>query len=395
MANDNKQNVIIRKLPNWTVFRKLASRIKIKITYKYALPNTDVRQGEYSEQEKNAVVWKCRHKWEDEYKRVNAMIDETFRTIPYYSQNDVDLSWIREDMVFAYFAYGFFPGEYFAFGLENKRPKERREFISGRLRMRFRCQMNNLLQAHYFNDKTETYELYKEDYHREAVAVEKPADYRKFHDFVSRHPVFVKKQVYLAQGDSVALVDINKITGTEQEFFESLIKVGKHILEEKIVQSEEMAVFNESSVNTVRAITFNTKSGLKVPYCMVRTGRKGTFVDNSGAGGIQAEIDFATGKVISDGYDELGGKFKAHPSTGTVFKGYQMPDWNGLQELIFRSAKKMPQIQFIGWDLAYTEEGWIIVEGNENCYTVALQQIRDKGMRSIFEELMKEMELYA
>ena len=72
-----------------------------------------------------------------------------------------------------------------------------------------------------------------------------------------------------------------------------------------------------------------------------------------------------------------------------------MPDWNGLQELIFRSAKKMPQIQFIGWDLAYTEEGWIIVEGNENCYTVALQQIRDKGMRSIFEELMKEMELYA
>ena len=298
-------------------------------------------------------------------------------------------------MLFKYFAYGFQPNEYFAFRLDQKDTEKIREFISGRLRMKYRCQMNNILQAHIFNDKSQTYEYFKEYYRRQVIAIEKPEDLNKFLEYVDEHPVFVKKQVYLAQGNSVELVDIRKIDESRSEYFHKLIKIGKHVLEEKIVQTADMAQFNDSSVNTVRAITFNTKHGFKVPYCMIRTGRPGAFVDNSGAGGVQAEIDFNTGKVISDGFDELGGKYQVHPASGTRFKGFELPDWEQLKKLIFSSASRVPQIGFIGWDLAHTKDGWVIVEGNENCYIIALQQIRDAGMRSEFEELMEDMNLYA
>lgn len=386
---------VIKYFPDWPVFRRLASKTKIWMTYRTALPEADVRRGEGSSNERHKVVEDCSKKWPSEANRINRRIDRLFRSIPFYQENNVDMDQIREDMVFKFFAYGFLPNEYFAFRLDNKTPEQTREFISDRLRTKFRCQMNNILQAKIFNDKAETYELFKEQYHRDVVAVDTPRDYDKFLDFVKRHPEFVKKQVYLAQGHSVELVDINTISISERDYFNQLIQNGKHILEERIVQSYDLARFNESSVNTVRAITFNTKHGIKVPYCMIRTGRPGAFVDNSGGGGIQAEIDFESGIIVSDGFDELGGHYVAHPGSGVVFQEYWMPNWDQLKELVFTSATKVPGIKFIGWDLAHTKDGWVIVEGNESCYIIALQQIRDTGMRSIFEKLMDDMDLYA
>lgn len=395
MANNNKQNGLVRLFPDWPVFRRLASKMKIKQTYKTAISKEEILKGEASPEGKKAVLAACNERWPKTTDKINKQIDEVFNSIEFYKDGSVDLEKTRQDMLFKYFAYGFLPNEYFAFRLDNKSGQEVEDFISARLRMKFRCQMNDILQAHYFNDKAQTYELFKERYNREAIAIETQADYDKFKAFVSKHPVFVKKQVYLAQGQSVELVDLSKIGKSEKELFDELIAAGKHILEERIIQSPEMAAFNESSVNTVRAITFNTKHGFKVPYCMIRTGRPGAFVDNSGGGGIQAEIDFETGTVISDAYDEHGGKYTAHPASGTVFKGYTFPDWDQLKELIFTCAAKVPQVKFIGWDLAHTRDGWVIVEGNENCYIIAVQQIRDKGMRPVFEELMSDMDLNA
>lgn len=395
MSNDNKQNGIIKFFPDWPVFRRLASRIKIEMIYKTALSEADVLKGESSDAEKQKVVEKCKEKWPTAVNRINKEIDSVLQFIPFCKLKKDDLNIVREDMIFKYFAYGFQPNEYFSFRLDKKTSEQTKEFISGRLRMKFRCQMNNILQAYIFNDKAKTYELFKEYYHREVVTIEKSDDFEKFKKFVERYPAFVKKQVYLAQGQSVDLVNINEIEQSEKDYFDSLIYIGKHILEEKIVQTPDMAKFNKSSVNTVRAITFNTKHGFKVPYCMIRTGKDGAFVDNSGAGGVQAEVDFETGKVVSDGFDELGGKYVTHPTSGTVFKGVELPDWDQLKRLIFSSATKIPQIKFIGWDLAHTKDGWVIVEGNENCYVIALQQIRDAGMRRIFERLMADMDLNA
>ena len=393
MANDNKQLGIIKYFPDWPFFRRLASKVKIWIAYRTALSNRVVLIGERSKRKKTRIVETCAKKWPSVVSRINKEINDVFQTIPFYSQGEVNLDETRIDMLFKYFAYGFQPNEYFAFRLDNKTPEETEAFISGRLRMKYRCQMNDILQANIFNDKFETYKRFREHYHREVICIEKPEDYNRFHEFVSRHPIFVKKMVYLAQGQSVELVDITGIDLSEKDYFDGLIQAGKHILEEKIEQSSNLAQFNESSVNTVRAITFNTRHGFKVPYCMIRTGRPGAFVDNSGAGGVQAEIDFESGKVISNGFDELGGKYDVHPASGTVFKGFELPDWEQLKDLIFSSAAEVPQIKFIGWDLAHTKDGWVIVEGNENCYIIALQQIRDKGMKDTFENLMADMDL--
>jgi len=399
MPNDNKQNSLIRKLPDKAPFRKAASLAKIKLTNRFSLPESDVEAGENDWSEKLRIVEKCRNKWGKAAANIDSQITSAFSDLPMYAEmgnnpeNSEELANIRTDMTFCYFAYGFTPVEYFSFRLRNKSRKERSEFISSRLRLTFRCRMNNLLKAEIFNDKTKTYKRFQKFYKRDATSISLPEHFERFNRFVKKHPVFVKKQCFEAQGHSVELIDINNCGKSNQELFDSLIAEGKHILEEKIVQSAELAAFNESSVNTVRVITFVTKSGIVVPYCTLRTGRPGSFVDNGGAGGVQACIDFETGIISTDGFDEIGGEFADHPASGTTFRNYQLPDWDKLRSLVFEAAEVVPGIHFVGWDLAHTKDGWVMVEGNENCYIIAKQMIDDKGLRSTFENIMKNMDL--
>ena len=391
--NNNRQNPIVKLFPDIMPFRKLASRIKIKQTLKYALSDDAVKKGENGYL--NAVLDSCENRWPSEYKKINQQISETFHNIPVYQDYSIDrLNHIRSDMLFCNFGYGFTPNEYFVYRLENKSPELRKEFISSRLRMTYRCKMNNLLHAGLFGDKSKTYNYFKPYFHRDAIAIERKNDFSVFSAFIKKHPVFVKKEVFEAQGRSVELIDINNCGMTERELFEKLIRIGKHICEEKLVQTPELSAFNESSVNTVRAITFNTKHGVQVPYCTIRTGRPGSFVDNGGAGGIQAAVDFETGKIYTDAFDELGGVYQTHPASGMIFKGYQFTEWGQFKKIITELANIVPDIRFIGWDMAHTKDGWTVVEGNENCYVIAKQMIIDKGMRNIFEELMADMDLY-
>ena len=399
MPNDNKQNALIRKLPDKAPFRKAVSALKIKLTNRHSLKRSDVTAGEAEWSAKVRITEQCRKRWAKSAAYIDSQIDSAFDSLPLYAgmkkdpEKQKELAEIRTDMTFCYFAYGFTPQEFFSFRLRDKGISERSEFISSRLRLTYRCRMNDLLKAEIFNDKTKTYSRFKKYYKRSATLISSPEHYERFQRFVKKFPVFVKKQCFEAQGNSVALVDIRQCGMSERELFDSLIAQGKHILEEKIVQSPELAAFNESSVNTVRVVTFVTKKGIVVPYCTLRTGRPGSFVDNGGAGGVQACIDYETGIIATDGFDEIGGVYADHPSSGTTFKGYQLPDWDQLHKLISEIAVEVPQIHFIGWDLAHTKDGWVMVEGNENCYIIAKQMIDDKGLRSVFENIMKDMDL--
>lgn len=385
-------NELLFCLPDITIIRKMAAKARIAISNKTILPEKVIALAEESSDEKHKAVEYCYDTWPKEMKGVNENIDFTLKRIPEY-QKRKDVQAVHEDMVFCYFAYGFTPVEYFAFQLENKTRRERESFVSDRARIIYRCRMNNMIKADIFKDKIKTYKKYGKYYRREAIAISKKRDFAIFKDFIKKHPVFVKKEVFEAQGVSVELIDIAVCGKPEKELFESLIQKGKHILEEKIEQAPELSAFNASSVNTVRAVTFHTKHGIVVPYCTLRTGRPGSFIDNGGAGGIQACVDYGTGKIITDGFDEFGGHYRMHPSSGIVFNGYQMPEWDKLKALVTEVALQDDATKFIGWDLAYIRDGWIIVEGNDCCQVIAQQMIKGKGMKDEFEKIMADMDL--
>lgn len=387
---DRLRHFVRDRIPDVPIVRKYISDKMEKAVLATLIPDADVVYGEQSLQNKAEILSKYQHKLGSHLARTESDLEESVKTcVRYQGMNESELDAIRLDMRFCRIAYGYLPGEYVAFSLEKRDIEERRSYVSDQQRRIFRYKMNDILAANIFIDKSRTFKKYGEYYHRRVIAIKNPQDFGRFRDFVSKHEEFVLKNALDSLGKGVSLVKRADM-GDEREFFNSCIRKGIHVLEERIQQSPELSAFNETSVNTVRVITVKTKKGIVVPYCILRMGRKGAFVDNSGNGGVIACIDYATGKLKTDGYDEKGNIYLAHPDTGTPFKGAQLPEWDKLQALSEEVAVKTKKINMVGWDFAHTPDGWVIVEGNDSPHIIAQQMILG-GLKETMDKLLGDM----
>ena len=251
--------------------------------------------------------------------------------------------------------------------------------------------LNDSVEIETFNNKAKTYLIFKKFYKREAINVKKQEDFNAFKKFINERNEFVIKPVGAAMGRGIELVSTEEVNPIAGEFFEDLISGGEYLIEEKVVQSNLMAEFNESTVNTIRIITFNIGQDILVPYCFLKTGRKGSFVDNGGAGGILVGADIRTGVTNTEGIDENGEIYIKHPDSGKIFKGFQLPDYNSAIALCKEMSAMTPEIRYIGWDLAYTDDGWIVIEGNGMSQLIGPQATQGRGVKQEIYEIIKDV----
>lgn len=257
---------------------------------------------------------------------MKTMVEES----PIFNGGGYDPDALQTDILFCRLAYGFIPSEYIAFGLVDKKPDERREFCSDLDTNVFGYTVNNIVEVQKILNKASSANKYQKLLKRDYLIISNKTEFESFHSFVSNHQVFVKKKVFSSMGKGVELIDIKGIANSEADYFEKLISSGTWLLEERVIQRKEMGCFNESSVNTVRCMTFKTRDGIVVPCCFMRTGRNGAFVNNGGSGGLLMGIDVTNGVVDTDALDEYGVKYETHPYSGIAFKGFVIPEWGEL-----------------------------------------------------------------
>ena len=351
----------------------------------HIIPADEVEKGENNPETKAEIVRKYKSKAED----VLITLDYVMENFPEYQgrREDKDL---ENDILFCRLAYGFQPDEYAFFALEKQSKKEREEWISDIDRYIYIGLMNDPVDVEIFNNKARTYEMFYPYYGRKVIGIKEESDFEKFSEFIESHPEFVKKKADESLGRTVELVRTKDIS--PREYFNSLISIGEHVIEERIRQGESTRAFNSSSVNTVRCITVNTRNGIEIPYTFSKTGRKGKFYDNAHAGGIVSNIDVTDGIIETDGFDEFGGKYIKHPDSGIEFKGFKMPRWDEMKELCTKLAEMIPSVKCIGWDMALTENGWVVVEGNWATQLVVPQIVVQKGLKREMTELIKQVD---
>ena len=381
------KNFLRSYCPNIPALRKWLSSVKLKEINRYTMPREDVLLGEASEKGQNEIVAKYAAKW-PEY---TIELEEKYREYasrcePVRLRKDQDE--LRNKVLFACFAYGFLPDEFFAYELEGKTPAERKNYISNTELSNYIYKLNDIIDVGIFFDKYKTYERYKEYFKRDAVGIEKQSDYAKFCEFVKKHPIFVQKRVELSKGRGVTLVDSENCGQSVRQLFDDMLAEGRHIVEERVIQSLYMARLSKKSVNTVRCMTFFTNCGVQIGPCIFKMGRGDSFVDNGGAGGILVGIDRETGQLVTDGFDEFCNSYQEHPDTHITIKGFQLPQWDMLTDLTKKLAKDIPTVRYIGWDLAHTENGWVIIEGNGSGQFILPQLVWRRGFKEDIDQLI-------
>jgi glutathione synthase/RimK-type ligase-like ATP-grasp enzyme len=150
----------------------------------------------------------------------------------------------------------------------------------------------------------------------------------------------------------------------------------RSVVQELLRQDARMAAFSPFSVNTLRLITMLTKRGeVILVNGSMRSGVGESFVDNWSAGGVSVGVDCERGVLKRYAYDKNWRRFAAHPTSGTVFEDYPIPEWERVRAVAVSIQKAFAFYRLIGLDLALGPGGEpLLIEINGSPDLSALEQ---------------------
>ncbi len=222
--------------------------------------------------------------------------------------------------------------------------------------------LNDLSYAHFFEDKAEFNLKFSKFLKREWLLLD-GENFEAFENFLQGKEKIIAKPLDQCCGKGI---DIYKTADYQpRELYDLLMKNSARLVEEVVVQNDIMNSLCKSSVNTVRLITILNGDEVAFAAGCFRMGKDGHVVDNFNSGGISSIFDMETGLVVTDGYDKDRNNYPKHPDTGTAINGFQIPMWSEIKEMVTEAAKVVPQIRYVGWDVAISKEhGPLLIEGN-------------------------------
>lgn len=154
------------------------------------------------------------------------------------------------------------------------------------------------------------------------------------------------------------------------------------VLQPVIRQHPELAQFHPTSVNSIRIATLDAENGPTIEVAALKMGCANAIVDNAGVGGVFAAVDVGTGRLRPFGVQRPRsgtGRLIAHPDTGARFEGAAIPFWPETCAAVLRGAEAFRPLGTLGWDVAITPEGPLIIEANA-FWNATLVQIADGGL---------------
>lgn len=139
---------------------------------------------------------------------------------------------------------------------------------------------------------------------------------------------------------------------------------GSYIIQEGVVQGAEMNKLYPKAVNTYRLVTECINGESKLLFALLRMGRGGGQIDNASSGGMYIKVDPETGKMHDFAFSRNRNKFYKHPDTDFIFKDAKFENWDEVKAFILVAAQKFRDIKYLGWDIACSENGPLIIEIN-------------------------------
>lgn len=139
------------------------------------------------------------------------------------------------------------------------------------------------------------------------------------------------------------------------------------IVEARVRQHSWFDRYTDSCTQTVRVVTYLAADGEVLALAAVmKISVAGNWVDSLGEVGMTAPLsdDGFMGTAVRDPFTGRLEYLDVHPETGAPIKGEQIPFYRDAVELALRAQSLIPHLRTIGWDIAITENGPVIIEGN-------------------------------
>jgi len=158
---------------------------------------------------------------------------------------------------------------------------------------------------------------------------------------------------------------------------------GATVIQPRVPTHPALADLGLGALPTVRVVTILDEAG--APEVVSATFRfasdPAALVDNMKAGGLISPVDLEAGTLGLACLGYGGGDHAVHPVTGGAIVGRPLPDWPAVKALAVRAhAGAFADYALIGWDIAMTPEGPLLIEGNGKPGILMPQRAARRGL---------------
>ena len=268
---------------------------------------------------------------------------------------------IRLDIAKSFLLYGAGYTDYFRGDFIHLKSEEKKTWATARRFYRLNAYLNDERYSVILQDKLIFNEMFHEYLKRDFISLRKstPDDLRRF--LSGRDIVFAKASTGEG-GHGIRKLKVSEITDADA-LYRELCDKGQYLIEEAIRQSDDLNEINPCSVNSFRIVTIYKDTGAKVVSNALRINQ-----DDAEVIGCTNDL-YCTlgedGRIVSNVIDDYANVYTAHPMTGKRFDTVRIRDVKKAFDMCEEAASRIPQVRYIGWDVAFSDKGPVLVEGNE------------------------------
>ena len=273
---------------------------------------------------------------------------------------------IYQDMIHCARKFGAGYYDYQIFAFYNLTEEQRATYMTRLISKKFNTFMNDYTYDHVLENKDEFNKLYKDYIGREFVQLQEASKEEVMQFCANREYIFCKMQD-LECGHGCERIKTSDYKSME-ELYDYLTSKGFCTIEDNIEQHPALSKLYPNAVNSMRIITVLDSKGVPhVLYIVQKMGIGGSIIDNNC---LFTPVDPETGEIMYPAHsgDTLKGIiYTEHPDTHVKLQGYVIPYVKEAVQMCLKAATIVPQIRYVGWDVATTPNGPAIIEGNTYC----------------------------
>ena len=271
------------------------------------------------------------------------------------------------DMVRCGFKYQAGYYDYQEFEFYNLNKKQRETYLTRGKNNEIIKKFNEKSKFYIFDNNDEFYKTFNKFLKRKWMELDgnNKDEFVKFFFFFK---IAIVKPVDGEGGKGVEKIEYTSDDACE-ELYNKLINNNQTIVEQCITQNKELNNLYSKSVNSLRMFTFYKDGESHFLQAILKIGNGGV-VDNFSSGGMYTYLD-ENGVVYVEAIDRLDNIYNEHPISKCPIVGFKVPMFKEAVELVKEAAKVVPEIGYVGWDVAIGENEPIMIEGN--CYPGVFQ----------------------
>jgi hypothetical protein len=217
----------------------------------------------------------------------------------------------------------------------------------------------------------------------------------------ANYPIFGKPMDEKQSLGTASLVGVEAASGTLstiggekleiEDYLDTITeKYGQgYIFQKRVVPHADVRAIAGDRLATVRVMTILTAKGPELLRAAWKIPAGANAADNFWRpGNLLCTLDLSTGMVLRcvSGGGLTQKEHAEHPDSGARITGIKVPMWEELVGVALEAARTLKDTPLIGWDMAATDAGALIVEPNFTPDFI-LPQIADR--RGMMDERMK------